>query len=110
MNVLVLNAGSSTLKFQLIRTDTELAAADADVRLADGVLERIGGEAVVATRIGDGGRRTTTAQLRDLTAGVDWVLRWLIGTEGTGVARLEDIDAVGHRVVHGGEHFQTSVR
>jgi acetate kinase len=109
MNVLVLNAGSSSLKFQLIRTDPALAVGDKDTRLADGMLERIGGEAVITTRVGEAVRRTTTAQLRDLTAAVDWVLKWLIGTEGTGVTRFQDIEAVGHRVVHGGEHFRASV-
>ncbi|HEX6694622.1 MAG TPA: acetate kinase [Longimicrobiales bacterium] len=109
MNVLVLNAGSSSLKFQLIRTDPALAVGDNDIRLAEGMLERIGGEAVITTRVGEAARRTTTAQLRDLTAAVDWVLKWLIATEGTGVTRLQDIEAVGHRVVHGGEHFRESV-
>ena len=57
MNVLVLNAGSSTLKFQLIRTDAERISEDADERLADGVVERIGGEAVISVRVGDGAER-----------------------------------------------------
>lgn len=110
MNVLVLNAGSSTLKFQLIRTDAERIAANADERSAEGLLERIGGEAVVTTRVGGGSRSLQTAQIRDLRAAVDWVLKWLVGTEGTGIATLGDIQAVGHRVVHGGEHFRSSVR
>lgn len=109
MNVLVLNAGSSTLKFQLIRTDAERIAADADERLAMGVLERIGKEAVITTSVGDGPERKTAARIRDLGAAVDWVLRWLVSTEGTGVQTLTDIQAAGHRVVHGGERFRSSV-
>ena len=46
MNVLVINAGSSTLKFQLVRTDAERIAAHTDEKLARGQIERIGGEAV----------------------------------------------------------------
>jgi acetate kinase len=110
MNVLVLNAGSSTLKFQLIRTDAELVNADADQHLANGMIERIGGESVITTRVGTNGqRRRTTAQLRDLKAAADWVVQWLISTDGTGVGAARDIDAVGHRVVHGGERFRSSV-
>jgi acetate kinase len=110
MNVLVLNAGSSTLKFQMIRTDAERIANDADERLADGLIERIGGESVIAVRIGDGPRKRSTARLKDLKSAVDWVCKWLVATDGTGVRTLSDIEAVGHRVVHGGERFRRSVR
>jgi acetate kinase len=110
MNILVLNSGSSTLKFQLIRTDADRIRDDADERLAEGSIERIGGESVIMTRAGGAGpRRTTTSQLRDLDAAVDWVIRWLTGTEGTGVSGPQDIEAAGHRVVHGGEQFRSSV-
>jgi acetate kinase len=109
MNVLVLNAGSSTLKFQVIRTDAERIASDADERLADGVIERIGGESVIAVRVGDGPRKRTTARLKDLRAAVDWVTKWLVATDGTGIRSLADVEAVGHRVVHGGERFRRSV-
>lgn len=109
MNVLVLNAGSSTLKFQLILTDSERIREDRDERLATGVLERIGGEAVIAASAG-GRTRRRTAPLRDLRAAVDWVLRWLVADEDVELDGLADIDAVGHRVVHGGERFRRSVR
>jgi len=107
VNVLVLNVGSSTLKFQVIRTDAEAIAEDRDERLARGTIERIGGEAVIRVRAGEGETRVRTASLRDLRAAVDWVLRWL--TEAEVVDGLAAIDAVGHRVVHGGERFQSSV-
>ena len=110
MNVLVLNVGSSTLKFQLIRTDTEAIAADADERLAGGSIERIGGEAIIRARVRDGESRVHTAQLRDIRAAIDWVLRWLNSPEsGAVIGAISEIDAVGHRVVHGGEVFQQSV-
>ena len=51
MNVLVLNAGSSSLKFQLIQTSAEQIATDADVRLARGIIERIGGHALLTLEV-----------------------------------------------------------
>jgi acetate kinase len=109
LNVLVLNAGSATLKFQVIRTDLERIASDGDVRLARGMIERIGGEALLTLEAGDTVSRTT-APLRDLRAAIDHVLRWLVRDEAVaGIAAIGDIDAVGHRVVHGGERFSRSV-
>jgi len=111
MNVLVLNAGSSTLKFELIRTDAERMANLADEKLAHGVLERIGGEAVVTLHVGEGAGHVVTADLPDLRAAVDWVLKWIASEDsGVDIRSVADIDAAGHRVVHGGERFRTSVR
>jgi acetate kinase len=111
MNVLVLNAGSSTLKFQLFSTDPDRSAIDADERLARGVVDRIGGQAVVT--IESEGRETfvETVPVRDLASALDIVLRWLTDPpSGSAVlGSLAEIDAVGHRVVHGGEHFRRSV-
>lgn len=110
MNVLVLNVGSSTLKFQLIRTDAEAIAEDRDERLAGGTLERIGGETIARVWAQGGEPRVHTASLRDVRAAIDWVLRWL-ASEGSGVDvdDLGAIDGVGHRFVHGGEEFQHSM-
>jgi acetate kinase len=100
MNVLVLNAGSSSLKFQVIATDPDRIAKDADERLTRGEVERIGGEAIVTIQNQGGERKKTTAQLRDITAAIRHVI------EASG---QEDIEAVGHRIVHGGERFTESV-
>lgn len=111
MNILVLNVGSSTLKFQLIRTDLEAMAADGDERLAGGTIERIGGEAVMRVWAADGEPRSRAATLRDIRSAIDWVLRWIASADsGVDIASLSEIDAVGHRVVHGGEEFQQSMR
>lgn len=111
MHVLVLNVGSSTLKFQLIRTDAERIASDTDERLARGQVERIGGEAVLTLEAGaERAPRRTVAALRNHGAAVDHVLRWLTDARtGAGIDTLGQIEAVGHRVVHGGEHFTRSV-
>ena len=68
MNVLVLNAGSSTLKFQLLRTDAERIEANTDERLARGQIERIGGEAVYTFRAGDAEPVRDSLPMRDMRA------------------------------------------
>ena len=111
MNVLVLNVGSSTLKFQLVRTDAERIAAHTDEKLARGQLERIGGEAVFTLR-GRGDRVVRgTASIRDLRAAVEYIVAWLASDEsGPVIGAVGEIEAIGHRVVHGGERFKRSVR
>lgn len=110
MNVLVLNAGSASLKFQLIRTDQERIAGDSDERLARGTIERIGGEALLSFQSEGRASHRSAAPLRDHRAAVETVLRWL-GEETSvpGISGSRDIDAVGHRVAHGGERFNRSV-
>ena len=111
MNVLVINAGSSTLKFQLVRTDADRMANHTDEKLARGVIERIGGEAVLTLRTTKGDVVRDTASLRDLRAAVEYVVSWLASPEsGPVIGAVREIDAVGHRVVHGGEQFTRSVR
>ena len=112
MNVLVLNAGSSTLKFQLIATDRAAIEADADRRLARGVVERIGGLALVTLQAEGAPRVLREVPLRDHRAAIEHVLSWIV-SDASGidsVRALGDVEAVGHRVVHGGQAFQRSVR
>ncbi|CAN5663746.1 hypothetical protein BH23GEM9_BH23GEM9_24220 [soil metagenome] len=110
MNVLVLNAGSASLKFQLIRTDLERIGSDSDERLARGIIERIGGEALLSFEAEGQPQRRTAAPVRDHRAAVEAALRWLSEELSVaGVSGFRDIDAVGHRVVHGGERFSLSV-
>lgn len=109
MHVLVLNAGSATLKFQVVRTDAERIAENRDEKLARGTIERIGGEAVITVRGATGVASRRTAALRDLRAAVEWVVAWVTSAEGaTGLDSRADLHAVGHRVVHGGEQFARS--
>jgi acetate kinase len=110
MNVLVLNVGSATVKFQLMRTDQERIDQDSDETLAKGVVERIGGEAVLTLWSEAQGSRRTSASIRDIPGAIDWILKWLASDDsGTDIASLSEIEAVGHRVVHGGERFTRSV-
>ncbi|PYS90028.1 MAG: acetate kinase [Acidobacteria bacterium] len=111
MNVLVLNCGSSTIKFQLIATDLERIAQNTDRRLARGTIERIGGEAIITLVMAGREAQRLTAPLRDARAAVEWIIRWACSeTSGiTEVQSVADVQAVGHRVVHGGERFTHSV-
>jgi acetate kinase len=110
MNVLVLNSGSSSLKFQLIATDMDRIRQNTDQRLCKGEFEHIGGEASVKIQVGQQPRKELTTPVADVAAALEYVVRW-IASEQSGIAEVQstsDIHAVGHRVVHGGETFSQS--
>lgn len=111
MNVLVLNCGSSSVKFQLIATDLDLIAKNADRKLARGMIERIGGEAIITFRAEGRPPQRFASAVRDHRAAVDQILRWSCSTEANidAIRSVADIHAVGHRVVHGGERFARSL-
>jgi acetate kinase len=111
MNVLILNCGSSSVKFQLVATDVERIEQNTDERLAHGIIERIGGEAIITLQAEGGLPQRSTAPLRDTRAAVELILRWACAEESgiKDVKNVADIHAVGHRVVHGGEQFKQSV-
>lgn len=100
MLILAINAGSSSLKYQLIQMPQEEV-------LAIGMFERIGlDDPVFTIEIGDD-QESTTADIPDHESAVKWLLHRL-QTSGV-IHSLEEICAVGHRVVHGGERFTDSV-
>jgi acetate kinase len=111
MNVLVLNCGSSSVKFQLISTDLERIEQDADRRLAHGLVERVGGAGIVTFTAEGNAPKRFAEPVRDTRAAVEMILRWAVSPD-SGVAEVNsiaDIHAVGHRVVHGGERFTSSM-
>ncbi len=99
MNILVINCGSSSLKFQLINSESEQC-------IAKGICERIGIEGSMITYAPEGGEKEkTVTPMPDHTEAIRLVLQALTN-EKTGVVKsLEEIGAVGHRIVHGGEKF-----
>lgn len=110
MNVLVVNSGSSTLKFQIIATDLERISHDKDDRICRGEVEGIGGAAVIRISYRGQPTQTLTQPLRDTVATLEYVVRY-IASDRSGIAEIKstaDINAVGHRVVHGGEMFKNS--
>lgn len=112
MNILALNCGSATIKFQIIATDQACIAADNDRCLASGMIEFMGTSARVSFQAADRPRETSTEPLADHRAGVDRILAWMTSPDAAieGIGGPGDIHAVGHRVVHGGERFRNSVR
>ena len=110
MNVLVLNSGSSSLKFQVIGTDLEQIKQHQDDRICHGEVDGVGGEAIVRTQYRNEPGRTQTAPMRDMAAALDYLLRY-IASDRSGIKEIKstaDVHAVGHRVVHGGEMFKES--
>jgi acetate kinase len=103
MKVLVLNCGSSSIKYQFIDTDNKQA-------LAKGLVERIGMTgAVLAHQRYDGDKVKIVGEILDHTIAIEYVLAVMLSKNHGVIDDKKDIEAVGHRVVHGGETFSTSV-
>ena len=102
MKILVINCGSSSLKFQLIDSDTEAV-------ICKGLCERIGieGSQIVYTPEGKD-KITKVEPMPDHNRAIELVIEALTNDEN-GVVSLDEIGAVGHRIVHGGEKFTKSV-
>ncbi|HAF27683.1 MAG TPA: acetate kinase [Bacteroidales bacterium] len=105
MKILVLNCGSSSIKYQLINmTNSENAEL-----LAKGIVERIGianGELTHKTH--DNKKYTVTTDIPDHTKGIDLILEAMLSSEHGVIKNAEEITAVGHRVAHGGQYFKES--
>lgn len=103
MKILVINCGSSSLKYQLIDMETE------DV-MAKGLVERIGieGSRIKHETIGKE-KKTIETPMQDHKRALELVMESLTNEEYGAIKSLDEIDAVGHRVVHGGEDFAKSV-
>ena len=102
MNILVINCGSSSLKFQLIDSETEKC-------IAKGLCERIGIEGSQITYTPAGGEKEqTVTPMPDHTEAIRLVLEALTNPKTGVVKSLDEIGAVGHRIVHGGEKFAAS--
>ena len=101
MNVLVINCGSSSLKYQLIDSDTEAV-------LAKGLCERIGIDGRLVYQKTGLDKEITEAAMPTHKQAIQMVLDALVNPKTGAIASLSEIDAVGHRVVHGGEKFAAS--
>ncbi len=102
MNVLVINCGSSSLKYQLINSDSEAV-------LAKGLCERIGIDGRLTYQKAGCDKEITEAPMPTHKEAIQMVLDALVNEKTGAIASLSDVNAVGHRVVHGGEKFATSV-
>ena len=103
MKVLVINAGSSSLKYQMLDMETETL-------MAKGLAERIGIEGSVVTHQPAGGKKVTFTRPMDThKEALDIIMKALVDPNHGVIKSLEEIDAVGHRTVHGAETFASSV-
>ena len=103
MKILVINAGSSSLKYQLIDMDTEQA-------VLKGICERItfkGGE--LTQKTADGKVLNVKQDMKDHTAAIELVLKAMVDPVYGAIKSTDEISAVGHRVLHSGEDFKSSV-
>ncbi|HEY8888871.1 MAG TPA: acetate kinase [Clostridium sp.] len=102
MRVLVINCGSSSLKYQLINMENEEC-------LALGLVERIGMEGSILTQKVNGEKYIINESMKDHTDAIRLVIGALVDAQHGVIKNLSEIDAVGHRVVHGGEKYAKSV-
>jgi acetate kinase len=109
MKILVLNSGSSSLKFQLIDTSLERILTDTDLCLARGIVDRLGGQSSLQFKAHSGDVWRETVAVRDHRQAIEKMLHWFLNHSGL-LQTPAEIEAVGHRVVHGGERFQNSIR
>ena len=101
MNVLVINCGSSSLKYQLIDSDSESV-------LAKGICERIGIDGRLVYQKAGLDKETTQADMPTHKQAIQMVLDAIVNEKTGALKSLSEIGAVGHRLVHGGEHFAAS--
>ena len=102
MKILVVNCGSSSLKYQLIDMETEEV-------MAKGYLERIGLEDSFLTHTVNGEKHKIEKKVANHEEGIKLVIEQLLDKDYGVIKDLSEIDAVGHRIVHGGEKFSKSV-
>ena len=104
MRVLVINCGSSTLKFDLVETPGEGTAGGASPRLFRGIVDRIGGRASVSFSAGEGAQIERDLEVEDHAAAARLALQLL-----DDAGYRSSVEAVGHRVVHGSDRFTSSI-
>lgn len=104
MNILVLNCGSSSVKYKLIDVDTKAT-------LAEGGIEKIGlPDSFIKFKLADGSKKVINDPIPDHRKAINDILNLLVSPEYGCIKSLKEINAVGHRVVHGGEKFNKSVK
>jgi len=103
MKILVLNCGSSSIKYQLFDIDKKLV-------MAKGIVEKIGlNESILKNKRNDGDKILLSEEIPNHTIGIEKILNLLIDENHGSLKSFDEINAVGHRVVHGAEEFNSSV-
>jgi len=110
MKILVLNSGSSSVKFQVIETDLERMNNQQDETLAVGTIEKIGmSDSRLLIKIPGRKPHQSYREVLEHRGAIEWVMRTLTDPEVGILGEVTEIEAVGHRMVHGGEAFASSV-
>ncbi|MCX7736331.1 MAG: acetate kinase [Candidatus Kapabacteria bacterium] len=112
MNILVLNCGSSSLKFQIIETDIDMIKSDSDKMLAKGLIERVGSQSLISFQVVGKPAFKSAEPLRDHKIALMYAIKWITNpeTDIPGIKDISDIHAIGHRCVHGAERFKKAVK
>lgn len=104
MKILVLNCGSSSIKYKLFDMDQKAV-------IAQGGIEKIGlSGSFLKLTLPNGEKKILEKDIPEHTVGVEFILHTLVSPEYGAIKSMDEIDAVGHRMVHGGEKFSESVR
>ncbi len=110
MKVLVLNCGSSSVKYQLVETTLDMIKSNTDRAIARGSVERIGTASAIHTYRPEGREKTSDVkEILEHRVAIADIARTLTQPEVGVLREASEIDAVGHRMVHGGEKFARSV-
>jgi acetate kinase len=109
MNVLVLNAGSNSLKFEVIAARIKDDALNQQRKLVSGAIENIGEEPTFSLLDGKQVVRKEKIDARDYNQAMEALLAWFDSAKQESVPAISDLDAVGHRIVHGGDIFEEPV-
>lgn len=103
MKILVLNCGSSSIKYKLFQMESKQV-------IAQGGIEKIGMKgSFLKLTLPDGQKAMLEGEILEHRAGIEYILGVLLSEKYGCIKSLSEIDAVGHRVVHGGEKFNSSV-
>ncbi len=109
MKVLVLNSGSSSVKYQLVETSAEMIEADGDRAIARGAVERIGTSSAIHTYRPEGREKhVEVKEILEHRVAIAEIIHTLTHPESGVIRQAGEIEAVGHRMVHGGEKFTQS--
>lgn len=102
MNILIVNAGSSSIKYQLIEMPSEIVKCE-------GIVERIGMDDAIFTHQKEEKKHSETLPILDHAVGMNKVAEYLMHPTFGVIKSVDDIEAIGHRVVHGGSKFKSTV-
>ena len=114
MKILVFNAGSSSLKYKLFDADMVMKTIDRPVlpegkSLCKGMVENIGTDNAHFINVNEAGRTFRTVEAKTYDQAMDLVMKALTELAGAPLEELSEVDAIGHRVAHGGDAFNCSV-